>query len=286
MIRKYISLTKTGIIRGNVMVGAAGFLFAANGNVDWWLLLAFLAGTALIIASGCVFNNVLDRDIDKRMKRTENRALVTGEISVRGALIFATILGTIGPLLLFVYVNTLTCVLGLLGLFFYVVVYGVAKRTTPLSTIVGSLPGAVPPAAGYVAVTGVFDATAAVLFLTMALWQMPHFYAISIYRRDDYAAAKLPVWSVAHGLAAVRNHVITFAVLYFLAIPLLWLEGGANLSYLIIMGLAALWWLWLILRAARLQDTDLPKWAKQVFGTSLLIILIWSLALSFNWLLP
>lgn len=286
MIRTYISLTKTGIIRGNLLVGAAGFLFAANGMVDWWLLLAFLTGTGLIIASGCVFNNVLDRGIDKRMKRTENRALVTGEISVHNALIFATILGVVGPLLLLVYVNVLTCVLGLLGLFFYVVVYGVAKRSTPLSTIIGSLPGAVPPAAGYVAVTGVFDAPAAVLFLTMALWQMPHFYAISIYRRDDYAAAKLPVWSVAHGLAAARNHVIAFAVLYLLTIPLLWLWGGASLSYLIVMSLAALWWLWLTLHGTQLSDEDLPKWAKQVFGSSLLIILVWSLVLSLNWLLP
>lgn len=286
MIRKYISLTKTGIIRGNLLVGAAGFLFAANGNVDWWLLLAFLAGTGLIIASGCVFNNVLDRDIDKRMKRTKNRALVTGEISVHGALIFATVLGVVGPLLLLAYVNVLTCALGLLGLFFYVVVYGIAKRTTPLSTIIGSLPGAIPPAAGYVAATGVFDAAAAVLFLTMALWQMPHFYAISIYRRDDYAAAKLPVWSVAHGLAAARNHVAAFTVLYLLTIPLLWLWGGASASYLVIMGVAGAAWLWLVLRGLRLADKDLPRWAKQIFGTSLLLILTWSAALSLNWLLP
>jgi protoheme IX farnesyltransferase len=286
VIRKYISLTKTGIIRGNLMVGAAGFLFAANGNVDWWLLLAFLAGTGLIIASGCVFNNVLDRDIDKRMKRTENRALVTGEISVWNALVFATALGIAGPLLLLLQVNVLTCVLGLLGLVFYVVVYGLAKRTTPLSTIIGSLPGAVPPAAGYVAVTGAFDAAAAVLFLTMALWQMPHFYAISIYRRDDYAAAKLPVWSVAYGLAAARNHVIAFAVLYLATIPLLWLWGGASLSYLIIMGLAGAAWLWFALRGLPLGDKDLPRWAKQIFGTSLLLVLVWSLVLSLNWLLP
>lgn len=286
MIRKYISLTKTGIIRGNLLVGAAGFLFAASGNVDWWLLLAFLAGTGMIIASGCVFNNVLDRDIDKRMKRTENRALVTGEISVQGALIFAIVLGVIGPFLLLLYVNVLTCLLGLLGLFFYVVVYGIAKRSTPLSTIIGSLPGAVPPAAGYVAVTGVFDAAAATLFLTMALWQMPHFYAISIYRWEDYAKAKLPVWSVAHGLAAARNHVIAFAAVYLLTIPLLWLWGGASLSYLIIMTLAALWWLWIALRGKQLSEKDLPKWARQVFGTSLLLVLVWSLVLSLNWLLP
>lgn len=286
MIRKYISLTKTGIIRGNLMVGAAGFLFAANGTVDWWLLFVFLAGTGLIIASGCVFNNVLDRDIDKRMKRTKNRALVTGEISVRSALIFATVLGIVGPLLLLMYVNPLTCTLGLLGLFFYVVVYGIAKRTTPLSTIIGSLPGAVPPAAGYVAATGVFDAAAAVLFLTMALWQMPHFYAISIYRRDDYAAAKLPVWSVAHGLAAARNHVVVFAILYLLTIPLLWMWGGASVSYVIIMSAAGAAWLWLALRGLRLGDKDLPRWAKQIFGSSLLLILTWSLVLSLNWLLP
>lgn len=285
-MRAYLALTKPGIVRGNLLVGAAGFLFAANGTIDWWLLLAFLVGTALIIASGCVFNNVLDRDMDARMERTKSRATVTGDITSSQALGFAVILGILGAVILVNFVSLLVCVLGLAGLFGYVVVYGYAKRTTPLSTIIGSLPGAVPPAAGYVAVTGQFDGVAALLFIVMALWQMPHFYAISIYRRDDYKRAAVPVWSVAHGLKAARTHVIIFAVLYAIATYLfVWLTD-VGIVYLIAMGLASSWWLWLALQGLKLKEKDLPRWAKKIFGVSLLIVLIWSAVLSLNWLLP
>jgi len=285
-VRAYLALTKPGIVRGNLLVGAAGFLFAANGTIDWWLLLAFLVGTALIIASGCVFNNVLDRDMDARMERTKSRATVTGDITSSQALGFAVILGILGAVILVNFVSLLVCVLGLAGLFGYVVIYGYAKRTTPLSTIIGSLPGAVPPAAGYVAVTGQFDSVAALLFIVMALWQMPHFYAISIYRRDDYKRAGVPVWSVAHGLTAARTHVIIFAILYAIATyTFVWLTD-VGLVYLIVMGLASSWWLWLALQGLKLKEKDLPRWAKKIFGTSLLIILIWSVVLSLNWLLP
>lgn len=284
MLREYLALTKPGIIRGNLLVGGAGFLFAANGTIDWFDFFIFMLGTTLIIASGCVFNNVLDREIDARMERTKTRALVTGKIPINHALNFATVLGIVGPLLLLHFINIPTFVLGLAGLFFYVVVYGLAKRTTPLSTIIGSLPGAVPPAAGYTAVVGSFDLVALLLFVIMALWQMPHFYAISVYRRDDYANAKLPVWSVRYGIAAAQLQIILFIVLYALAVPLLAAYGEAGWLYVGCMSVLNLWWLIVAVRGRRTENT--VRWGKQVFGISLLIILAFSALLACNWLLP
>lgn len=284
MLREYLALTKPGIIRGNLLVGGAGFLFAANGSIDWLQFFIFMLGTSLIIASGCVFNNVLDREIDARMERTKSRAIVTGKIPINHALNFATVLGIIGPLLLLQFVNVTTFALGLAGLFLYVVVYGLAKRTTPLSTIIGSLPGAVPPAAGYTAVTGSFDLVALLLFLIMALWQMPHFYAISVYRKSDYANAKLPVWSVKYGVPATQVQIILFIVLYALAVPLLAIYGEAGWVYVALMSVINIWWLAVAARGRRSKDT--VRWGKQVFGISLLVILVFSALLAFNWVLP
>lgn len=284
MLREYLALTKPGIIRGNLLVGGAGFLFAANGSIDWLQFFIFMLGTSLIIASGCVFNNVLDREIDARMERTKSRAIVTGKIPINHALNFATILGIIGPLLLLQFINVTTFALGLAGLFLYVVVYGLAKRTTPLSTIIGSLPGAVPPAAGYTAVTGSFDLVALLLFLIMALWQMPHFYAISVYRKSDYANAKLPVWSVKYGVPATQVQIILFIVLYALAVPLLAIYGEVGWVYVALMSAINIWWLAVAARGRRSEDA--VRWGKQVFGISLLVILVFSALLAFNWVLP
>jgi len=284
MLREYIALTKPGIIRGNLLAGGAGFLFAANGVIDWVDFAIFMLATTLIIASGCVFNNVLDREIDARMDRTKNRALVTGRIPINHALNFATILGILGPLLLLHCINVTTFALGLAGLFFYVVVYGLAKRTTPLSTIIGSLPGAVPPAAGYTAVMGSFDLTAMLLFVGMALWQMPHFYAISVYRREDYARANLPVWSVKYGIPATQVQIIVFILLYAISAGLLFVYGGASWTFLIAMSAVNIWWILAAFSKERLQNST--RWAKKVFGISLVIMLLWSSLLAVNWILP
>lgn len=286
MLRELFILTKPGITRSNTLAAAAGFFFAARGDIDWAVLLALLVGTAAIIASGCVLNNILDRDIDARMERTKKRATVTGSVSVPAALIFAALLSVGGGLILASAVNLLTAALGLTALFLYVVVYGYAKRHTPLSTIIGTFPGAIPPMAGYTAVTGQIDAAAGLLFASMALWQMPHFYAISIYRYEDYKRAGLPVWSVAHGLKEARNHMIAFIVLYLAAVPaFVWL-ADASLVYLIAMGLLSAWWLWQALQGLKLQDKELPRWAKKIFGISLIVLLSWIVLIATNWLLP
>ena len=167
MFKTYYQLIKPGIIRGNAIPATAGFFLASRGNVSYLLLLETLAGISLVIASGCVFNNYLDRHIDKKMARTKNRAIVQGLVSKQQALTYASVLGLLGLIILAVHTNWLTVAIGVAGLFFYVIVYGIAKRRSVHSTLIGSISGALPPVAGYTAVTGRLDAVAITLFFIL-----------------------------------------------------------------------------------------------------------------------
>lgn len=214
MVASYYQLTKPGIIRGNLFTTAGGFFLAAAGSVDVVLLLSTLLGTAFIIASGCVFNNYIDRGIDSQMTRTKKRALVTGKISSRSALLYGSILGIIGLLILLIFTNFLTTRIAIAGFIFYVVLYGYFKRRSIYGTLVGSVSGAIPPVIGYSAVTNTFDIGAILLFLILASWQMPHFYAIGIYRLSEYKKANLPILSVVKSVHLTKLHIVLFIVAF------------------------------------------------------------------------
>ena len=164
MMRTYFKLTKPGIIFGNLISGVAGYFLASRGTHSLSVFFGVFAGTALIIGASCVANNIIDVDIDKRMKRTQKRAITSGEVSVTNAWIFAGVLSIAGYAVLVLFTNWLAVAAGAIGMFFYVVVYGWAKRNTVHSTLVGSISGATPPFAGYVAVTGNIDSAAILLF--------------------------------------------------------------------------------------------------------------------------
>ncbi len=194
MIKTYYHLTKPGIIYGNALVAAAGFLFAAKGSVDWMLFAAMLVGLSLIIASGCVVNNIWDKEIDAKMERTKKRATVTGTISDTNAYIFAALLGLAGTFLLWQYTNNLTFAVAFAGWFVYVCLYTPLKPKSPFALFVGAFAGAVPPVVGYVAVTNSLDWYAWALFIFLYIWQLPHFLAIATYRYTEYAAAGVPLF--------------------------------------------------------------------------------------------
>lgn len=284
MLKEYYTLTKPGIIRGNLLAAAAGFLLASRGDIDLQLLLATLAGTALVIASACVFNNYIDRNIDQQMARTKQRAIVTGKISGTSAIIFGAVLGIVGFSLLTLYTNGLTVLLGLTAFVFYVIIYGIGKRKTVHGTLIGTIPGALPPVAGYTAVTNTLDGGAALLFLIMVFWQMPHFYAIGMYRKQDYAAAGLPILPVKHGFDAAKKQMLLY-VIGFICVSLLFtVTGYAGYTYATIMLLIGLGWL----RFAQsgFSAPDAVKWAKQMFGYSLLVLLVFCATISLEAWLP
>ncbi len=232
MFKAYYQLTKPGIIYGNAITTVAGFFLASKGHFNLGLFLAALIGISLVIASGCVFNNYIDKDLDATMERTKNRALVTGAISVRGAIVFGAILGLLGLATLGLLTNTLTAEIALLGLFFYVVLYSLAKRRSVYGTIVGSISGAVPPVVGYCAVTGRFDLGALILFLILVFWQMPHFYAIAIFRQQDYTAAGLPVLPVVKGLRTTKIHILFYILAFTIAAAALYIFKFAGIAVL------------------------------------------------------
>ncbi len=282
VFKDYYRLAKPGIIYGNAITFAGGFFFASRGNIDYTLLWAGLLGIALIIASSCVLNNYIDRDIDTMMERTKGRALASGTIPLQHAIVFATCLMLFGILFLYFFTNIPTLAIALFGAFFYVVVYSLwTKRQSVYGTLVGSISGAAPPVIGYVAVTNNFDLSALLLFVILALWQMPHFYAIAIYRRNDYKEAKVPVLPLIKGIRTTKIHMLCYIIFFAIATVLLAVFGYANHFYLLIMSTLSLAWLLFSIKGFRFtSEADDNMWAKRMFFFSILVITIFSLTIA------
>ncbi len=275
-LKQYYDIAKPGMVYGNAIPVICCFLFASKWHVDIWLFLATLVGISLIMASACVFNNVIDRDIDGDMQRTKRRAMVLGQISMAAALVYGVVIGLIGFGVLWLHVNAIATAVAILGFFFYVCMYSMWwKRISAWGTLVGSVSGAVPPVVGYVAVTGRIDLAAIILFGIMAVWQMPHFFAIAIRRRDEYAAARIPVLSVSKGIGATKIQMLGYLIAFALITPMLTVFGYSNVIYLIVSLILSLGWLVMGLKGFRIPDND-PKtvvWAKNMFLTSLIVMM-------------
>ncbi|MDR3449140.1 MAG: heme o synthase [Alphaproteobacteria bacterium] len=279
MVKRYLQLTKPGIIFGNLVSTAGGFFLAARGNISLALLLATMAGVSLVIACGCVFNNYIDRDIDGEMKRTCNRALVQGLIAPSSALVYASILGIAGICVLYFAANPLSAALAVAGLIVYIGFYSLyMKRHSVMGTLVGSLSGAMPPVIGYCAVSDHFDMAAFLLLVIFSLWQMPHSYAIAILYLDDYAAAGIPVLPVKMGVPAAKRHIVLYTAAFSIAALLPTLAGYTGYVYLAGAGLLGGYWLHMALSGFR--ATDERGWARRMFLFSIIIVMALSLLLS------
>lgn len=193
-------------------------------------------------------------------------------------------LGLGGILILGIWVNLLVVVLCLGALLAYVVFYGWAKRHSVHGTLVGSLPGAIPPAAGYVAVTGQIDKAAIIIFLILVFWQMPHFYAIAMYRYKDYKQAGLPVLSVRYGMAASRLQILIYIGAFTLAATSLTFFGYTGYIYLTAAVLLGAYWFWQGMFRLRAQSDNI--WGRKMFVTSLIVNLGISLSIALGALLP
>lgn len=276
-------MTKPGIVRGNVLTVIAGYLLAAKGHFVLTTFVGVTIGTAIVIASACVINNYIDKNIDKKMERTKKRALVTGEVSAASALLFAGVLGVIGFITLALFTNVTTLFVGVVAYIFYVVIYAAAKRASYHGTLIGAIPGALPPVAGYVAVTGSLDFGALLLFLVMFFWQLPHFYAIAIYRRKEYAAAGIPVMTVAKSVAATKRAIMWYILAFMVAVVCLAVSGYTGITYLCVMLLIGALWFFLGLRGFKTTHSD--KWARSMFRFSLIVTFVFSIMISIDNLL-
>lgn len=275
---KYYSVLKPERTYANVMTTLAGFLFACRWHIDWTLLIGTVGGTTLIVASACAVNNCTDRELDARMPRTKKRALVTHTVPVRNVVALAIILGLAGFVLLIAYVNWLTVLIGAIGYVDYVIFYAWSKRHSVFSTLIGTISGAAPLVAGYAAVTAHFDMTATILALIMIFWQMTHFYSIGIFRRDDYKAGNLPIWPVEKGVVNTQHWILFYTLLYLITVSSLTFTGRTGYLFLAVVGVMALYWLWLGVKGlGSLQPT---KWARGMFGFSLVTLLVLSAMLA------
>jgi len=231
--RHYFELTKPKVVALITFTAIVGTLLASPGWPPLDALVLGNLGIALASACAATINHVLDRRIDEQMARTRSRPLATGQLNERQALFFAGVLGVASMAILTFFVNRLTAVLTFASLIGYAVIYTVwLKRATSQNIVIGGAAGAAPPVLGWTAVTNSIDPHALLLFLIIFVWTPPHFWALAIARRDDYAKAGIPMLPVTHGVEFTRLHVLLYTVLLFIVTLLPFLTRMSGLIYL------------------------------------------------------
>ena len=274
-LRSWYGLIKPGIVYGNAWHFLAGGLVAMTSLSQFSVLFWGLVGTSVIVAAACVANNIIDRKYDAIMHRTKKRAIASGEIKTLHAVMFSVLLLLVGSFVLYVSVPIIVLVLGVLGYVGYSFIYTYSKRVTPHSTLIGTFPGSIPIVAGYTVISGELNSTAWLLFLFIAAWQMTHFYAITIFRKDDYRAANLPVLSAVRPFRRVWIEMFAYWAVYIGSATVLTFWGDLNLLSGAILITLGLWWGWQVWLGRNIKKISAQqKWAKSVFVRSLLLSML------------
>lgn len=272
----YYQLTKPGIVFGNLVTVLGGYALAAEGQMNLLHLTGILFGTSFVVAAACVCNNYKDRDYDAKMERTKARPLAARTFSPKKALYFAQILLLVGSGILLLVGGQFSFLAGLIGFGIYVFLYTPQKQRSEYATFTGSLAGAAPPLIGYLALQP-FDSKGIALFCIVAIWQMPHFLAIALYRMEEYAAANIPVFPLRKGVFATKIHMLIYTFAFLIGVlSLSYLRCVGN-PYLFIAGASGLGWLALCLRGFRTEN--IKNWAKSMFVFSLVNIVVWNVML-------
>jgi protoheme IX farnesyltransferase len=270
--RDYLELCKPKVVALIVFTAVVGMFLAAPGWVPLDALLAGTLGIGLAAASAAAINHVVDQKIDAIMGRTHRRPLPQGQLSGRDALLFALLIGALSMYLLVAWVNTLTAVLTFFSLIGYAVIYTMyLKRATPQNIVIGGAAGAAPPVLGWTAVTGSVDPGALLLFLIIYTWTPPHFWALAIHRREEYAKVGMPMLPVTHGIDFTRLQILFYTVLMFLVTLLPYgygMSGGFYLGGALVLGLGFLYYAVRLYRDR--EDSRLPM---RTFGYSIIYLM-------------
>ncbi len=244
--RDYLELTKPKVVALMILTSIIGMFLSVPGMVPIDVLILGNVGIALCAGAAAVINHVVDRKIDLKMSRTLNRPVAKGRVSPYQALLFSTILGLIGMAILLVYINSLTAWLTLASLVGYAVLYtSYLKRATPQNIVIGGLAGAVPPLLGWTAVTGEIHGHALLLVLIIFAWTPPHFWALAVHRKDEYAKAEIPMLPVTHGEKYTKISILLYTVLMILVTLLPFAVGMSGWLYILgalILGAGFLYW--------------------------------------------
>ncbi|MBT8435485.1 MAG: heme o synthase [Gammaproteobacteria bacterium] len=265
---QYYKLTKPKVVYLIVFTAMVGMLLAADGAVPLDTFVFGLLGIGLAAASGAAINHVVDEHIDRIMERTRNRPLVSGELDQKSALMFALALGALGITLLLVFINLLTAVLTFFSLVGYALIYTMyLKRATPQNIVLGGAAGAAPPLLGWTAVTGTVDTEALLLFLIIFVWTPPHFWALAIRRREEYAKADIPMLPVTHGVDFTKIQILLYTILLFVVTLMPFIVQMSGLIYL--AGALALGIGFLYYAIKLYQDKEPNVIAMKTFGYSI-----------------
>ena len=234
LLKSYYQLCKPNVVYMMLICAFVGMLLAEQTVSSYSYLFIALTGIALCAASAAAINQVVDREADASMTRTDQRPLPKGDLSVMHASIFAFVIGLLGALILYLYVNTLTMILTIGSLIGYAFIYTVyLKRATPQNIVIGGLAGAAPPLLGWSSITNTIDPFALLLVLIIFVWTPPHFWALAIYRKEEYAKESIPMMPVTHGVAFTKLQIVLYTIILFIVSVLPYVVLMSGIIYLV-----------------------------------------------------
>ena len=270
---QYLELCKPRVVFLIVFTAVVGMFLAVPGWPPFVALLAGTLGIGLAASSAAAINHLLDHRIDAKMARTRRRPLASGKLTEKKVLVFALALGLLSMAILLLWVNPLTAALTFLSLIGYAIVYTVwLKRATPQNIVIGGAAGAAPPVLGWTAVTGNLDPHALLLFLIIFVWTPPHFWALAIYRKDEYALVDIPMLPVTHGAEFTRLQILLYTVLLVIVTMLPFLTHMSGVVYLAGVSVLNLGFLWYAMRMMVSRDILLPMYTFAFSITYLMVL--------------
>jgi protoheme IX farnesyltransferase len=277
--RDYLELTKPIVVALMILTSVIGMFLSVPGMVPWEILVFGNLGIALCAGSAAAVNHLVDQRIDLVMARTKNRPIAQGRLATRDAIIFALVLGVAGTAILLVWTNQLTVWLTLASLFGYAFVYTMyLKRATPQNIVIGGLAGAAPPLLGWTAVTNSLDPNGLLLALIIFVWTPPHFWALAIHRRDDYAKVGIPMLPVTHGIEFTRLNILLYTILLIIVSLLPFVVGMMGMLYLVgalVLGGGFLYWSIILYRGHnKLAPMETFKYSSIYLMTLFLVMLV------------
>ncbi|UZP73747.1 protoheme IX farnesyltransferase [Candidatus Paraluminiphilus aquimaris] len=280
----FLELTKPRVVALMLITALIGMCMAVPGFVPWEPLILGNIGIGLCAGAAAAINHVVDERIDQKMSRTTNRPVATGRVSQTEALVFAALLALLGAALLAWTINVLTAILTVASLVGYAFIYTMfLKRATPQNIVIGGLAGAAPPLLGWTAVTGEVHAHGLLLVLIIFAWTPPHFWALAIHRKEEYAAVGIPMLPVTHGNRFTALHILLYTILMFLITLLPYatlLSGWIYLVSAVVLGVIFLYWSIEILREKN------PKAPMETFKYSInYLLLLFVAMLADHWIL-
>ena len=270
--RDFYEMCKPRVVMLMILTSLVGMFLAVPGMVPLDVLILGNLGIALVAGSGAAVNHLIDYNVDSLMRRTHNRPIPQGRVDPRHAAVFAAVIGVIGMTILLLWVNPLCAWLTLASFVGYAFIYtGYLKRATPQNIVIGGLSGAMPPLLGWSAVTGTIEPGALILVLIIFAWTPPHFWALAIHRKDEYAKTGIPMLPVTHGEQLTKVHILLYTIIMVMITLLPWLTGMSGPLYLlgaVVLGAGFLGW------AALLLWKPKPSTAMDTFRYSIVYLMV------------